>query len=163
MNTTKLFALSALQFDAAFAQGVVDATDSVEKTDLVVFLEKLSGRGDEKAIAQWGDMRAAYVAGYETLNPESAGRAWSRMVQASGLKKPQSAQAVAKAAQRAKAKPSEVVTVKSDTLQALVSGGESIANTARESACIELLHGLSDEGLIKAQKYLLTLIERMAA
>jgi hypothetical protein len=149
-----------------FETGRADANNAkaFASSGFAELLRPLNGKIEQKAADTWNAYRKEYIKGYESvLTDGSASRRWTRLVEGLGFTKPQTPAAAAKQAQRAKHAPSKPVVVKAEKVAELVSSGESVATTARETACEELLHALSPENLIKAQKYLLQLVERQAA
>lgn len=149
-----------------FETGRADANNAkaFASSGFAELLRPLNGKIEQKAADTWNAYRKEYIKGYESvLTDGSASRRWTRLVEGLGFKKPQSPVAAAKQAQRAKHAPSKPVTVKAEKISEALQDNASIATTARENAIIELVHGLTPENMIKAQKYLLQLVERQAA
>lgn len=98
------FALTQAEHDVAFDAGraVAGAIHSAAGT-LLPLLTPLSGQSSPEAIDRWAHLRAAFVAGFAAermIDPDSASRAWTRVVDLLGLDKPQSEAARAKQAKR---------------------------------------------------------------
>lgn len=168
------FAITQAQFDVAFAAGVADAAHlkSTVNDDLYQALLPLSGQVADVAAAQWEEMRHAFVEGqaYEhVIDVASAAKRWTRLIDAFDLTKPQTVAAAAKAAQRARAKDKGQVASKAtistgrEAVVMVAEGDKTVSESARLSACIELLKHMDANALVKAQAVLLTLVETTEA
>lgn len=107
-----IYAITQAQFDSAFGAGVAWGSAYGTAADtLQPLLAPLSGQSSPEAIEQWNHLRLAFIGGAaqaRLISPESANRAWVRIVDDLGLDKPQSERARAEAARRkanAPAKP----------------------------------------------------------
>lgn len=161
------FIISQAQFDLAFSAGVSDAQSIAGQTALYAMLAPMSGMVNDELSAQWAELREAFVQGqaHELVNESTAAKRWTRLIDAFDLTKPQTVAAAAKAAQRArkaaKGETASKATVSTgrEAVILVAEADKTVSESARLSACIELLKHMNADALIKAQAALLSVVE----
>lgn len=108
---TASYAVTQEAFDVAFNAGMAYAgAYHAAAAALQPLLTPLSGSEAEHAVAQWKELQRGFVLGMaeaREIDPDSARKAFNRLVEYLGLEKPQTAEAKAKQAERAKKKPAK--------------------------------------------------------
>lgn len=161
------YVITQESFDICFAAGVADAQAFNNMEAMEAILAPLSGVVSDDAVKQWIDYREAFVLGqsHEGISEASAGKRWTRLIESMGLTKPQSVAAAAKAAQRQRAKDKGEVASKAtvatgrEAVVLVAEADKSVSESARLSACIELLKHMDAQALVKAQAALLAVVE----
>lgn len=164
-----------LAIEPAFLAGQKFGSAEIDAAQAIVdLLTPYSGQTTTDSVNEWAAVRASWVLGYIDATgfaEPSARKAWSRLVESTGLERPQTAeQAAAARRMRAGRKSSSAVAINPDA--GLTPSGSApredkfatpadMATSARLQACVELLRLLSDAQLTAAHGLLLNHVERV--
>lgn len=94
--TATSFVISQAEFDTFHGAGIADAVHAASMDAVLApVLATMSGSTNPVDLERWNALREAFIGGavHEGIEPESAGRRWTRLIQTLGFDKPQSAKA----------------------------------------------------------------------